>query len=137
MNLDMTLLLADLQRDEGFRSGCYEDTRGFMTIGYGRNLTENPLSRGEATVLLGNDIDAVLQRLTNAFSWWPSLTANQQRGLSNLTFNVGMGSLYTFRQMLACLAAGDGAGASKELLASEYATQVGGRAQRIAALLAS
>ncbi len=133
--LDISLLKQDLTRDEGVRLKPYKDSVGRLTIGCGRNLDDVGISPAEANLLLMNDISNVIQTLDRAFPWWANMSEPRQLALANLTFNMGFSKLLGFKKMLDALKAGDFSEASKQLLDSEYAKQVGDRAQRIAVLL--
>lgn len=131
------LLTGDLIRDEGLRLSVYRCSAGKLTIGYGRNLEDPGITEIEADVLLDHDIRRSLADLDRALPWWRGLTPDQQRGLANMCFNLGLTRLLGFKKMLAALEAGDGERAAEEALDSDWSAQVGKRAQRIAALYRS
>lgn len=133
MNRD--LLRADLKRDEGVRSRAYKDTVGKLTIGCGRNLTDRGVSDAEIDFMLENDIDIVERELRAAFPWFGGLSEPRQRALANMAFNMGVPRLLNFKRMLDDLKDGRFAEAAAECLDSTWATQVGERAKRIAALI--
>jgi len=133
MNRD--LLTADLERDEGLRLKVYKCTSGKNTVGIGRNLDDLGITKAEAYMLLGGDIDRISAELDKALPWWRSLSEPRQRALANLTFNLGIARLLGFPKMLAALKSGDYAEAARQLLDSRYATQVGSRAHRVASLI--
>jgi len=120
-----------LIRDEGLRLKPYRDTVGKLTIGVGRNLDDNGITRDEAECLLHNDLARVYAELHHAL---PDLSLDPVRGavLGNMAFNMGIGRLLGFRKMLAALRVGDFAQAAVEMLDSDWATQVGSRAHRLA-----
>jgi lysozyme len=127
-------LAAELRRDEGIKEKLYKCTAGKISIGIGRNLEDRGITRDEAEYLLKNDMAETFADLDRACPWWKRLTPPQQRGLANMCFNLGLGRLLGFRQMLAALERGDGRAAADHALASLWARQVGERAQRIARL---
>lgn len=133
--MDIAQLKRDLIRDEGVRLKPYTDTVGKMTIGVGRNLDDDGISAGEADFLLTGDINNVISSLDMALPYWKNLSDGRQRALANMCFNMGLNRLLDFINMLAAIRAGDFQKASQEALNSEWAQQVGARAQRIAALL--
>ena len=133
MNRD--LLTADLERDEGLRLKAYQCTSGKWTIGLGRNIEDLGITKAEAYMLLGGDIDRISAELDKALPWWRSLSEPRARALFNLTFNMGIARLLGFPKMLAALKAGEYAEAARQLLDSRYAQQVGSRANRVAALI--
>lgn len=130
-------LIGDLIRDEGIRLKPYTDTVGKLTIGIGRNLDDVGITLHEARHLCDGDITRVFMELDNRLPWWRSLTENQQRGLANMAFNLGLPRLLRFEKMLAALEVGDGEKAAAEALDSKWAKQVGERADRIAELYRS
>jgi lysozyme len=132
---DPAALRADLIRDEGMRLKPYRCTAGKLTIGVGRNLDDRGISREEAETLLDHDIAAIAADFDRALPWWRGLSEARQRALVNMGFNLGLTRLMGFKQMLAALERGDTATAAAQALDSTWATQVGARAQRIAALL--
>ena len=143
-------LLEDLTRDEGYIATAYKDSLGIWTWGTGRNLEANPLTGAEwkalldaaeisvsislagAQRLLGNGIRDAEQQCASTFTWWPTLDHVRRDAITNLCFNIGLQRLMGFRFMLQAMARGDYETAATELLESRYATQVKGRAQRLA-----
>ena len=130
MNTD--LLVQELTMDEGKRNKPYVDTVGKVTIGVGRNLTDNGLSNDEIKYLLMNDINGVLAELDNALPWFRGMTDNRQRVLANLTFNMGLPTVLQFKATLAAMQVGRYDDAADGMLASRWANQVGDRAKRLA-----
>lgn len=133
--LDFTLVLADLKRDEGRRTRPYLDSRGIQTIGYGHNLVAAGLCEEALSAQLQFDLDLALQALTTRLPWWVLQPASVQRVLINLSYNLGIGTLVTFKTTLALIRAARYPEAAQALLQSKYATQVGDRAVRLAELL--
>ena len=125
-------LKEQLIRDEGgFQRTPYRDSGGKLTIGYGRNLDDVGISRGEADLLLNNDLAPAIEAVA-AFSWIGTVDEIRRAALVNLCFNVGAAGLQTFTKMLAACARGDWGTAAAELLDSRYHQQVGARAERLA-----
>ena len=135
MNTDE--LKADLYRDEGLRLKPYLDTVGKTTIGVGRNLSDNGISKLEADQMLEHDIAAVVTELDLAFPWWTRLPETKRRALANMAFQLGLPRLKGFEKMLGALEAGDWNAAADEALDSTWARQVPERAARIAQLFRS
>ena len=44
-------LIEHIKKHEGFKSKPYKDTKGKWTVGYGRNLDDNPLTPDECVAL--------------------------------------------------------------------------------------
>ena len=130
MNRDA--LISQLIIDEGIKLKPYTDSVGKLTIGVGRNLNDVGISEDEARYLLGDDIQRTQNALDAALPSWRSLSENRQAVICNMAFNMGTVRLLEFRNMLHCLQAADFEGAAKEMLASQWARQVGKRADRLA-----
>lgn len=127
-------ILYNLMCDEGFRSKPYKDTVGKLTIGYGRNLDDNGISKEEAEFLLKQDIKTARDELHN-FYWYEKLTINRQRALINMMFNLGLPKFRKFKKMIAAFEKRDYPIAADEALDSKWAKQVGGRSERVADLI--
>jgi len=132
--LDLGMLIKDLQRDEGFESHPYLDTVGKLTIGYGRNLTDEGITKKEGAYLLRNDIKKHNKDLDRNLPWWRKMDKKAQRALANMSFNLGWPRLSRFKRMLRSLKGKEYMKAKMEALNSVWARQVKGRALRIAEL---
>jgi len=128
------LVLDLLKKHEGFRAKPYLDTVGKWTVGYGRNLSDKGLTEPEAEYLLRNDILDAEARLAR-LPYWAGLNDVRRAVLTDMTVNLGIAGLLTFKKMLAHLDAGDFEKASQEGLRSKWASQVGERAQELMKLL--
>lgn len=137
MNTDE--LAAQLVTDEGMRLKPYKDTVGKLTIGVGRNLDDVGISKSEAMMLLGADIDRACADLDRALPWWRFMSDRRQQALANMCFNMGIGDskkgLLSFRNTLAKMQVGDYEGAARGMLDSHWAEQVGDRAKRLAQMM--
>lgn len=120
-----------LRLDEGVRLKPYKDTVGKLTIGCGRNLDDVGLRPDEIDYLLENDITAAENTARALFSF-DALSDNRKAVLVNMAFNLGQQRLAGFAKFRAAVAAGDFDAASREMLSSAWASQVGQRAVRLA-----
>jgi lysozyme len=123
-------LSEQLRRDEGQRRTAYQDTRGVWTVGVGHNLRV-PLSDAAMTQILTDDIE-VAERACRTLPIWSGLSEPRQGVLLNMTFNLGFEGLMRFRKMYEALVVHDYARAAEEMLDSDWASQVGARADRLA-----
>ena len=124
-----------LKRHEGLKLTVYECTAGKKTIGYGRNLEDRGITEREAEELLDNDIEAIEAQLRNSFDFYMGLTDVRKAVLIDLTFNIGLGGVKGFKNMLAALDKQNYTEAKYQLLDSRYARQVPNRAKELADLL--
>lgn len=125
-------LAADLDRDERLRLKPYLDTKGKVTIGWGRNLTDVGIRLDEAQLMRQNDMTTALVGIRTALPWFDALDTVRQRVLLNMGVNLGVQGLLGFSRMLAAMQRGDYETAAEEMLASDWSTDVGGRATRLA-----
>lgn len=129
--IDIELLKHELKRDEGIRNKPYYDTAGKLSIGIGRNLTDNGISDGEIDLLLKNDINRTIFELQR-FNWFTYLSPNRRRGVINMCFNLGLTRFKKFKKMIKALEVGNFDRAALEVLDSKAARQLPERYGRIA-----
>lgn len=133
-DLNVVKLRDDLARDEGLRLRPYKCTAGYLTIGYGRNLEGNGITREEADAMLDHDIAVISKDLDKNIPWWRQMPEPAQRGLINMAFNLGWPRLNQFKNMLSALQTGNYYEAAQHALDSKWSFQVGDRATRIGEL---
>lgn len=127
-----TDIASQLRRDEGVRAHPYTDTNGKLTIGVGRNLSAKGLTGNEIDFLLENDIREMTIELNARLPWYRNLDPVRQAVFQNMAFNIGIRGLENFPQMLIAAAKGHWEDVVTEMLDSEWAKEVGGRALRLA-----
>lgn len=145
-------LIAQLIRHEGSvraqeRLMLYQCPSGKWTLGFGHNIEDRGLTLDEmlflfrngitgedALFLLNNDIDRSVQELINIFraKRIQSYPGPRFDALVNVCFNIGAESLSEFVRMFRAISSEDWNEAAKELLDSDYARQVGPRANELA-----
>lgn len=129
-------LFAQVARHESLRLKPYWDTSvpPKLTIGFGRNLTDNGISEPEAVMLLERDIsDAGMDLLT--FAWFKGLPLARENALIDMRFNLGPGRFRGFKAMLAALDRGDSKAAAHEMRHSTWYGQVGSRGEELARMV--
>jgi lysozyme len=132
---------------EGVSLKCYRCSRGYLTIGVGRNLETNPLTNEELKVcgdykhgitknaafyLLRNDIARVVDECKKKISFWSQLDNERQYALIDMVFQLGLGGVLKFKNMLKAMGVGNYKEAAEHCLDSKYAVQTPNRAKRIA-----
>ncbi|MBE7415099.1 MAG: lysozyme [Deltaproteobacteria bacterium] len=115
-----------LVKHEGLRLKPYRCTAGKLTIGVGRNLEDRGISNDEAMLLLDNDIEQTL-RECRTFPWFEQLDNVRQAVVASMVFNLGLSKFQKFKKTIAALEAGDYAEAAREMVLSDWFTQVGKR----------
>jgi lysozyme len=130
----LATLTAELDTDEGTRQYPYTDTKGYLSIGRGRNLTGKGLAPDEVDYLFDNDVADCCATMDKQIPWWRTLPASKQRVMINLCF-MGWGSFSTFHHFLSQMQARDYLEAAHELEDSDWYRQVGTRGPRVVARL--
>ena len=133
----ISLLAADLERDEGRRGRPYKDSVGKLTIGVGHNLDAEPLCKEAIDAQLAFDIRTkVTEPLDRHFGWCREHPEDIQRALGNLIFNLGTAGLARFTITLGLIQARAYTAAARSLLSNKrYHAQIGKRLDRIASLI--
>jgi lysozyme len=121
----------DLIRDEGLELNPYKDSVGKLTIGVGRNLSDNGISEDEAIAMLRTDIARATTDAKSLFRNFDSLSEVRQRVLVNMAFNMGRKRLSSFRKMREAVESGRYQQAATEMVDSRWYKQVGIRAVRL------
>jgi lysozyme len=125
-----------LLKHEGYETHPYVDTEKKITIGIGRNLTDNGIRPTEIDMMFFNDTEYFYHFLDNRFDWFAELNEARQIALIDFCF-IGTHKFLEFKKMIAALARKDYESAANEVLDSDYAKQVGQRANDIAEILRS
>lgn len=137
MAVDRTAMTRQLRLHEGERLKPYRCTAGKLTIGVGRNLEDRGITAQESAMLLANDIAREERALFEALPWVSGLDEVRQRVLLDMAFNMGLGDLLQFKLTLGAIQAGQYEQASKMMLDSRWAKQVGTRAERLSRMMAT
>ena len=122
-------------RHEGLKLKPYRCTAGKLTIGIGRNLDDVGITENEARYLLKNDLQRSHIDCLNAFAWYAELDEVRQSVVCEMCFNLGLARLKGLKKMLKAVETGNYALAAQEMLASQWAKQVGQRARTLADIM--
>lgn len=133
------LVVAQLERMEAIKQYPYTDTDGKLTIGIGRNLTDQGISQDEIDLLLTNDLahaeDDARALLSDAV--FDGLSDVRKAVMVNMAFNLGLPRLRKFVVFLAAVKDGRYQDASAAMLDSKWAAEVKDRATELSGLMAS
>lgn len=134
-------LRASLLKHEGLVLAAYDDAtgrtiapgttvKGWVTIGYGRNLIGRGITSVEADYLLSNDLDVVERELDDHIPGWRHWTQPRQWAMCELGYNMGVARFASgWPNTMAHLRAGRFREAAAMLSGSKWRSQVGdGRA---------
>lgn len=118
--------------EEGYRQFPYRCTAGKLTIGYGFNLDDTGLSEPESAAILHMRLGVLRTILVKYLPWFPALNEARQAALLSMAYQMGVSGLLSFSTSLGLMAAGHWDEASRQMLASKWATQTRARARRTA-----
>lgn len=151
--MDKAKLIGELRRDEGEVLKVYADHLGWLTVGVGHLVDArkganpapfgaplklgDPITQAQSEILLAADIAAKEAELDKAAPWWRKLTDARQRVLLNMAFNLGTAGLLGFENTLRMIQGGSYLAASRAMLLSKWAGQVGDRAKRLSDMMAA
>ena len=130
-------MLADmealLEQQEGFRANPYRDSRGFLTIGFGTNLDAG-ITREQAEALMDCQL-AANEAALQAYPWFAGLDEVRRGVIENMSYNLGVGGVLGFTDMIAAIEAKDWPEAAHQMRASDWRVQVGERALVLARIM--
>ena len=142
-----------LKQSEGWRSHVYIDTTGNLTIGYGLNLGKlvlpdgvrfqdvriavvNGIPQDLAEQLLVDELTRTIAELRQLAPWIDGLDETRQQVLADMSFNMGVPKLVNgWPNFLGNVKAGRFSAAAAIMRSSKWATQVKGRAVRLAEMM--
>lgn len=96
-------------RDKNGRHVAYVCPAGALTIGFGHNLDANPIpgigkgstiSEEKAKAILSADVLTFERAVLKAFPWVSEMNLPREGALVNMAFNMGIGTVKTFSNML-------------------------------------
>lgn len=127
-------LKRQLTGDEGKRKFAYKDSEGFLTIGIGRLIDDRKgvgLREHEIQFLFDNDVQDRIAQLQKRLPWFLQLDEARQGVLLNMSFQLGVSGLLSFRTTLKLVGEHKYKEASKQMLLSLWARQTPKRAKRL------
>ena len=114
-------LKQQIKHHEGFSGVPYQDTTGHTTIGYGLNLSANPLTPSEAEWLLDRRLMVLQSELETEFPVVRDIDDVRQAALLNMAYNLGLRGLGTFKRMWDAIGSRNWEKAAREALDSRWA----------------
>lgn len=127
-----------LSLHEGRVKHAYRDSLGYWTIGVGHLIDRRKgghLPEHIIDDLLEHDITEHSRQLFTALPWVMELDEVRKSVLVDMTFNLGIAGLLGFKNTLAAVKERRWEDAARGMLASKWASQVGGRAVRLADMM--
>jgi lysozyme len=152
-----------LLKHEGYKEYPYKDTKGKLTVGIGRNITDRPITPKEvsylivknkitqsegnninvenrvslhaAKALLEEDVKSLINKMNVSVPCFKNLDMVRQAVLIDMAYNMGMGGLLEFKRTLAAVKDGNYKDAAKDMLESQWSLQVKERATELAKMM--
>ena len=115
----------------------YLDSRGFLTIGYGRMIDDRlkgGITQEEAEYLLDNDIKRCIKE-ADEYPWFEKLNEPRRAVIISMLFNMGGPRFQGFFKMRRAIEEEDFVEAAAQMMDSKWATQVGHRARELAMMM--
>ena len=134
MSSSLDLALPRVKAAEGFRAMPYHDTVGVETIGYGCALSigwPEPL----AAAVCKLQLELAEAECASKIIGWADLNPMRQSVLIEMAFNLGYAKLSQFHDLMRAITNQDWKAAAEAMLDSRWASQVKGRAVRLARLM--
>jgi lysozyme len=92
-----------IKKNEDIRLMPYNCPNGYLTIGWGRNIELNGISKSEADLLLRNDILNIKLELEDKLPIFKKLDDIRQNVLMEMAYNMGVPKLLGFKNTIAYL----------------------------------
>jgi lysozyme len=126
-----------IANDEGFSGKIYTDNKGFLTIGYGFNITTGSIPISVAMQWLDYLINGIYLQLEEKIAFWNDLNDARKYVLANMAYQMGIGGLLGFRDMLKALGNKDYITASLSMKDSVWYKEFTSRASRLIKIMQS
>ena len=139
--MNIAQLREQLKIDEGVKYEIYKDHLGYDTFGIGHLVVKEDAEFGQpvgtkvsedrVNEVFEKDVQKMIKEAKILFPNFDSLPEEAQQVIVNMTFNMGRPRLSNFKKFIAYINESKWEEASKEMLNSAWAKQVGKRAQRL------
>lgn len=131
----LAIEIDEIKLDEGERLVAYKDSLGIPTIGVGHTKgvkMGDVWTKEQSYQHLREDVEEALKDAKAVCSSFDELTGPRKGVILNMSFNLGRQRLAGFKNTLRFINAGNYSQAARNMLLSQWATQVGRRANRLA-----
>ncbi len=123
-----------IKKHEGLRLKPYRCSVGKLTIGYGRNLSDNGISDKEAGILLNHDIEEAIG-YAKQLPFFTQLNPVRQAVIVDMIFNLGFPRFKLFKKAIKAMELEQWNVAANEMLNSRWARQVGRRSKTLSEMM--
>ena len=127
----MSKLIDSIKKHEGYVGIVYKDSLGIDTIGYGFAIKDLELDADICDIILERKICALIDRISNKFSWYKYMPPEIQDIVVEMCYQMGVYGFSCFRKTIAYLQDKKWEEASVEMLDSRWAEQTPNRANEM------
>lgn len=124
-----------LQHHEGLKLELYRCTADKQTIGFGHNLTDRGISKVVAEIIFEDDYNEAFADASKVVKNFKLLSSTRSSILVNMSFQLGLSGLKSFKKFISAVEAEDWGLASYEMLDSKWAQQTPARASTLATMM--
>jgi len=134
---ELSEIVEDIKKHEGFEPKVYECTEGYNTIGYGFAIKDLVLDKDIADLILMKKLHKLLQRIIVAFPWFKDINNTAKSVIVNMCYQLGLSGFSKFKKTIYLLETEQYEEASVEMLDSLWAKQTPNRAKELSETLRS
>jgi len=116
-----------LRKVEGLKLKSYKDSKGVITIGYGRNLESKGINVSEAELMLNRDVNDSIGNLIDIFPNFFNMSENLRIVLVSMMFNLGKDGFLSFKKFIEAVKHNNKQAMIYELLNSKRAKELPNR----------
>jgi lysozyme len=124
-------VLESIKRHEGFRPTVYEDSLGFLTLGYGFKTSEFDLTPQEAEMILHRKLIELADAVHKRFWWFDKMPEAAQDIVLEMCYQLGVDGFAKFTNTIERLCLDDFKGAAKHMRDSLWYRQTTNRAEEM------
>ena len=137
MPKELTDIVKDIKKHEGFEPKVYKCTEGYDTIGYGFAIKDLVLDEDIADLILMKKLHKLLQRILITFPWFKDVDDTAKAVIVNMCYQLGLSGFSKFKKTIYLLETEQYEEASVEMLDSLWAKQTPNRAKELSETLRS
>jgi len=139
--MDINKLREQLKIDEGVKYEVYDDHLGYKTFGIGHLVKATdeeygakvgtPVSEERVNAIFESDVQTYISEAKTVFGFLENMPSEAQQVIVNMCFNLGAPRLKKFKKFITAMNKEEWKVAAVEMLDSNWARQVGERANRL------
>ena len=135
MPKELTDIVKDIKKHEGFEPKVYKCTEGYYTIGYGFAIKDLVLDEDICDMILERKLKSLIKRVHKKFPFVEDLPEEAQEVVYEMCYQLGLGGFSKFKKTIQFLRLGNYKICADEMLDSRWARQTPNRAQRLSNII--